>query len=79
MQHTIRILEIKIVELTSKVIVKDEEAAKKDDAWNQEYASLVVVLDDLKAWALKRYEECLSNRVSQFIAYRSKPLGNGSS
>ena len=78
LQHTIGIIEVKIVELTSKVMAKDEEAIKKDDAWNQEYASLVAVLGDLKVEALKCYEECLSNRVSQFLTYRSKPPRNGS-
>ena len=57
-------------------MAKDEKIAKKDDAWNQEYASLVAVLDDLKTKALKRYKECLTNRVSQFLTYRSKSPGN---
>lgn len=64
------------MELTSKLMVKDKEIDIKDAAWNNEYASLVVAIDDLKAKALKRYEECLGNRVSQFLAYRFNPHGN---
>ena len=67
------------MEPNSKLMVKVEEAAIKDAAWNNEYVSFIAAIDELKAEALKIYEECLSNRVSQILAYISNPPMNGSS
>ena len=71
-------LEVEIVELTSKLMVKDEEAAINDVVWNKEYDSLVVAINELKP--LKRYEESLGNRISQILTNEPINLaGNGTS
>ena len=42
-------LEVQIVELTSKLIQKDEESTINNATWNNEYGSLLGAFDELKS------------------------------
>ena len=42
-------LEVQIVDLTSKLIQKDEESTINNATWNNEYGSLLGAFDELKS------------------------------